>query len=90
MPEKYKIEIERDGQDCDGPINHGVDEHVGDYSDLALAVGFATLRHKSAHLVEADETGATYVFSNSHDEGFSRTTISFRELNPDEVDDEQK
>lgn len=80
----YRVTIENDGQDCDGPINHGQNQYEMSYQDLAARLGLAVLRHGNAQTIEVveheDSTFIVLVFSSAHDEGFSRTTISFEEI----------
>lgn len=85
MEFKYKVTRQMDGQDCDGPISHTPEEFELNHTELAQMIGLAFLRHGTASIYDqpnGDYTGeqASMVFSNQHDEGFSRTTIDFREI----------
>ena len=77
---KYRVTSETDGLDCDGPITHGRTEEVLTYDQLAHMLGYALLRYGESHFTDVDEQGATVIFGKKTDEGFSRTTISFTEV----------
>jgi hypothetical protein len=81
---RYQVSVRNDGQDCDGRIDHGVDEFEMTHGELATRIGLATIRHGQAHTVEVCEgefnTHVTMVFGSNHDEGWSRTTISWQEI----------
>lgn len=81
---RYRVTVEVDGRDCDGPITHGVEVFEMSYGELAMRVGLAAIRHGNLGFACQTEDHlddhAIMVFSNSHDEGFSRTTIEWAEL----------
>lgn len=82
MLDKYRVTSESDGRDCDGPITHGEKTEVLTYSELALKIGFAFLSHGQGSIQQPfeEQRSTTMIFGNNTDEGFSRTTISFHEL----------
>ena len=77
---RFKVTSESDGRDCDGPITHGQEIREMNYSELAQLMGFALLRHGSCYPQDCGEGVTTFVFSHKHDEGFSRTCITFEEV----------
>ena len=86
---RYNVSIESDGRDCDGSHYSPTREEILDYTELAQTVGYATLRHGHVSTSVNDETNVTtMVFSHRHDEGFSRTCISFYELDQDDAWDD--
>ena len=84
---KYRVSIEHDGLDCDGPITHGVDEHVMTHEELTSHLGMFLLRHGEVH-VEKGTHGLFMIFSHAHDEGFSRTRVDIVEVDDDYADDD--
>ncbi len=82
----YKVTSQSDGRDCDGPITHGEQVQTLTYQELAQTIGFAFLSHGAGSVQEpqGDEISTTMIFGHNTDEGFSRTCISFYELDQDE------
>ncbi len=81
--ETYRVVIHTTGLDCDGPIDHGVDEYEMTYEELALKVGLKTMHgyrivHEREH---RDGSGGNIIFEKPNDEnGYSRVNIEFTEL----------
>jgi hypothetical protein len=80
----YNVSVECDGQDCDGPISHGVDKFEMTRAEIAQRIGFAMLRHGNGQITAEStyEKGEIILFNN-HDEGFSRTHITWDEIEAD-------
>ena len=86
MDYRYHVTIQSDGLDCDGPITHGIQTKTLTYSELASEIGFALLRHGHVS-TEMMGDNTLMIFSHKHDEGFSRTSIEFVEIQDQDDDD---
>ena len=80
MGVRYKVTIQSDGRDCDGPIDHGTDMFTWSHNELALRIGLLTLRLGTPH-VEEHPNSLLMAFSQPNEEGgFSRVTLTFSEM----------
>lgn len=83
MNTTFNVKRHSDGHDCDGYITHGTQTEMNVSRDRVNEIlGAALMTHGNATAVESSEDPDIrfFVFQNNHEEGWSRTEITIKEI----------